>query len=613
MRICISTLFFLSLSILFAACQEFDYGYKSYEPDKADTYYTRRFANRDDVNVSITTETPGTPYFIYFENPYLSDEGLQGATPYLQGHTPLLTTLSVPRHIDSLYVVSPMRPMRVFAAGDIQIHDHNLIASTRVDITQKPYSLTDVPAYLSDRQSGTLQPHYYLSSDPHPGDGNEVFSSKNPEVTDELINYTNSVFQPGVVSPSELTKNTDLTFKGQTDDEYVAVWVTLLGHGSGDPDAGIWFYIYKDAATGPNPNDLKMLGFDSNKNLIESDLNKGKPAQGNYLFKLSEQQPSANPYPTVFIGYVRAGYNIGFCYQEVGVNGQEAKIRFTTPSLNAWAVQGGESTGGFIINREFGQHSFNIVGIEKYPGKKQTSDYDFNDALLLVETNPEIKPKEEIEITEIKTEISRSKGYYLFEDLYEPGVNTKNDNDFNDVVLYYEKVIYKITYGENTSYSCEYTAEKLANGCVNVNEVGVYHKAEGKDPERFVLYQQVTGQENMTTAPLYDQSNRKTFSFLLSSASDVILPYLRTTMIDGKPTSYDPTDPNNGNIYTTSYATKDFPYAMEIPFVTGSPFRWMKEGVCITEGYNWTDKSQDWYVNPLDASQLVPRTAGSTY
>ena len=38
-----------------------------------------------------------------------------------------------------------MRPMRVFAAGDIQIHDQNLIASTRVDITQKPYSLTEVP------------------------------------------------------------------------------------------------------------------------------------------------------------------------------------------------------------------------------------------------------------------------------------------------------------------------------------------------------------------------------------------------------------------------------------------------------------------------------------
>lgn len=613
----LSNLCSLVILSLLTACQDYDFGYKSYEPDVNETKYSRRFANRDDIDVNIVTETPGAPYFVYFCNPYNADGSFNGATAYLQGITPLRTKLSVPRHVDSLYVVSPMREMRVFPSGDLAIEDQNLCqpaSFTRVNIDKKPYALTDVPAYLSDLNNGSLQPHYYLSSDPNPSDDMPLFNNTNPDVTDDLINYTNSVFQPGVVDQSSLTKTTDLSFKSENNDDYVAVWVTLLGHGAGDPNAAIWFYIYEDSDTGPQAGDVQMLGFDSNNNLIATDLNKGKPSQGNSLFNLNEQNTASNPYPTVFIGYVKSGYNIGFCYQELGGNGQNAKIRFTTPTLNGWAVGGAAVSGGFIVNRELGQHSYNIVGIEKYPGQRGTGDNDFNDALLLVETNPEIKPKEEIEIKEVKEEIKRTKGYYLFEDLYEPG-KAVNDNDFNDVVLYYERVDYKITYGDIVSYSCDFSAEKLANGCDNINEVGIYHRAGEKEPKKYVLYEGVTGQENME-GPVgpFDHSGKKAFSFLMSSANDVILPYLRTTaQEDGALTPYDPTDPNKGNIYPTTYQTKDFPYAMEIPFVEGKPFRWMQEGICITEGYDWSKTSDTWYTAPTNPDKLVPRATDSTY
>lgn len=117
----------------------------------------------------------------------------------------------------------------------------------------------------------------------------------------------------------------------------------------------------------------------------------------------------------------------------------------------------------------------------------------------------------------------------------------------------------------------------------------------------------------MDIAPFFNGSEKEEITFKLDKENDVILPYLRTTAnAEGEPTEFDPTDPNKGNIYPQTYATKEFPYAMEIPFVENEPFRWMQEGVIITDGYsNWNTDS--WYTNPTDESKLVPRAEGSTY
>lgn len=189
----------------------FEESYKSYEPDTNETKYSRRFANRDDVNVNITTETPGAPYFVYFSNPYNPDGSFNGATAYLQGITPIRTKLSVPRHVDSLYVVSPMRDMRVLAAGDVMLEDKNLfqpVGVTRVNIQEKPYEVPD----------GTNSIVYINENI------NAVIS--NPDITDAVKNYANSCFPDNHknIPEESRTKNTDLTFTSENEDDYVAVW-----------------------------------------------------------------------------------------------------------------------------------------------------------------------------------------------------------------------------------------------------------------------------------------------------------------------------------------------------------------------------------------------------
>lgn len=127
-----------------------------------------------------------------------------------------------------------------------------------------------------------------------------------------------------------------------------------------------------------------------------------------------------------------------------GVNSINAKLRFTTPSLNEQAVQGDAGTGGVIINKELDGHEYNFVGFERIQttgGGNNTviSDYDFNDALLCIETS--LRPKNDIPVDPVETGII-TKGYYLFEDLNGAG---RNDNDFNDLVLFYEKNIHNIS------------------------------------------------------------------------------------------------------------------------------------------------------------------------
>lgn len=594
----LSNLCSLVILSLLTACQDYDFGYKSYEPDTNETKYSRRFANRDDVNVNITTETPGAPYFVYFSNPYNSDGSFNGATAYLQGITPIRTKLSVPRHVDSLYVVSPMREMRVLAAGDVRIEDKNLfqpVGVTRVNIQEKPYEVPD----------GTNSIVYINENI------NAVVS--NPDITDAVKNYANSCFPDNHknIPEESRTKNTDLTFTSENEDDYVAVWVTLLGKGKNDPTGKVWFYIYPSENQNPEYKEVTFFGMDNGivKQLSTSDqpaMNpNGYPSNKYPLFEANSeaQEPS-----TIFIGYVKSGYNIGFCYMPAKEQGiKNIRLRFTTPSLNAQASQGSKISDGTIVHQSLEvngtMHEFNFLGFENQA--KSPSDDDYNDMLLLIETNPEIRPKEEIEIETVITKTT-TQGYYLFEDLY--GNADKNDNDFNDAVLYYEKSIYNLGTANAPQWMCDFTAELLAYACVNTNTIGVYHNSHA-----FQLYEGITGEKNMEIAPVFDGSGKVKISFSLSGENDVILPYLRTTnTADGETTEFDPADPNKFNIYPTTYASKEFPYAMEIPFVEKNPFRWMQEGVIITDGYsNWNTDS--WYTNPTDESQLVPRAEGSTY
>lgn len=596
----------VALLLLAVSCQEYDFGYNPDTPDRASTEYSRRFANRDDVNVNIVTQTPGAPYFVYFDNPYDADGNYNGSTAYLQGRTPLNTTLSVPRHVDSLYIISPMREMVVMPVGDVNINEPNLFEDpvvTRVNIDEPPYQV-----------SPTATAAYWYDVEYTPT------ITGNAHVTNDVMNYVNSCFPSGTRNPAitseNLAKNTDLVLPEETSTNYVAVWITYLGKGAEDPNCNIWFYVYpKDT----NPTSILLYGLGSDGKIASYDWKSGKPNLENPLFQTKKL--SSTP-ATIFVGYVKAGYQIGLCYQETDQNGQAAKSRFTTPSLNNEAVGGGLLSGGLIINKELEvngeMHEFNFIGMErqtpKTNGNNQANDNDFNDALLCIETNPVMKPKEDVPIDPIIEKVTE-KGYYLFEDLYDKDHKGANDNDFNDVVVYYEKSTYNLGTEAAPVWKCDFSVDLLASACVNTNSIGVYHK-RSNDYRCFSLLEGITGQYNMDDVPVFNGENSHQITFTLETTSDVVLPYLRTIKDGDQLVEIDPDVPQenaDNNVYTTTYGTKNFPFVIEVPYQRNTLFQWSREGVIITDTYpNW-NKTATWYTDTPTTGCYVPRTSGGSY
>jgi len=613
-----SKIFYLTFALgifAFASCQEEDFGYKSYEPDKAETDYSLRFANRDAVKVNITTETPGAPYYVYFENP-IGEDGLHnGATAYLKANTPVETTLSVPRHVEKLYVATPNREVRELPVGDININDKDYlcpVAQTRVNTNAAPYLVPESARFCIYRD-----PNYAYNA------------TANPDVNQSVLNFVHNCFPSGTgesfVKPEYKEVNTDLVVPTSDTTEYTAVWITWLGMGTGDQECAVWFYVYPTGATDSyfgNKTEMWMYGRQFSDSI---DVNKGKPNRESCLFDSKKNKVG----DVVFVGYIKSGYSIGFMYQCYGTNGQQAKVRYTTPQQNKDVVGGDKTpqTGGFAINHTIDDHEYNFIGIErdtwKINGNTIESDHDFNDALLCVETSLPVKPYTPIPDDPREDEYI-TKGYYLFEDLN--GAASGNDNDFNDVVVYYEKILYskkEQTAADGThtlKWWCDFNVDLLANACQNTNAIGLYIKKTGEDtPFTTLLIENIQGLDNnMEIAPAYNGSTMvKRVHYSLNSKNDVILPFLRSVP-KGETYKYDPTSPqatsydaNRYNIYCTTYATSGFPYAIEVPFVQNNPFRWTKEGVKITNAYsNWNSK--DWYTAPSDASAVVPRAEGTT-
>lgn len=288
MKKIIECLAVMSGAAMLCSCQEEDFGYKPYAPDKAVTEYSARFINRDDVNVSIETETPGAPFFVYFENPFNAEGEYNGATAYLQGRTPLNLKLSVPRHVKHLYVTSPMREMRVLPVGDVNISDKNLFASadmTRVSAESVPY---EVPENITDA--------YYHETSP------QVVA--NADINDKVINQANSFFPDGKqnISQEQVSTNTDLTMPADAEDDYLAVWLTYLGQGANDPVGWIWMYYYPSDQTDPKLDQITMVGLNDNGTFNEFTISgKGNPNYATPLVKTDNYPKDANGKPNTMI------------------------------------------------------------------------------------------------------------------------------------------------------------------------------------------------------------------------------------------------------------------------------------------------------------------------
>ncbi len=519
--------------------------------DHGGASYAGSFSNVKTVNVNISSPYNTAYYSVFYEYPYADGDLVK--TPALTGVTPINTTLDVPNDVKKLYVLGD-GTLRTFNVGNVEISTTRSIVTTNA-----------IDAKVMEYINGSCFPE---------------------------ASYN--------VRKLDLFKCTDLVIASSPETgefDKAEVWVTYLNDGGFYIAGGygyLWFYTYPTEKLGPSMTvkDLTFYGMNAATQEIiqvsyDTDIANGNKRKNPLFYSKNEQVDGVSSFKKIKLGEFEKGLNIGFVYYGTGV------ARFSTPYLNTEIVNKtlkyGAPDGNYIVNGKvsngFMRHikiedskgktfEGNVLGMENRAPGESAYDGDYNDMLLLVESNPlALKPQEEIDDAP-KIESRRSQGVYLFEDNYP----ARGDYDFNDVVVEYDIV----DFYKSANKAKQVAARLLANGCGFTNTFGF------KQGNTYIPYiTDVVGYRNVSGAAL------EPFGEWISQVLyGDILPYLEN---------------GNGKIVDPlTYNTGEYPYVLDIPHATSDfMFRWCQEKKPINEAYNFVDRAPDWYLTPADESKVV--------
>jgi hypothetical protein len=572
--------FFWMFAFVFAACHN---TVDLYDPtqgentDKGGLEYAEQFSNDQEITVSIHTLV-GTYYALFTAYPY-GDEGNLVETPVVQGNTPIDISVSIPKDVEKLYLLS-WEGVQELAVQDVVIDESSNQNNTRSD--------------LNDTQLRELrQAAYNLFPE-------MVYNFRR----EELYKCTDLVIAETESSGEFETANVSLTYLGDG------------GFGTSGNDITLYMYTYPtEKRETLTLDDVTFYGLDRTtmKPMVVSydDVYDGRY----YIFKHRECR---NSFPVANMGDFPKGVNVGFCMNGTRTN----KLKFSTPALNPNDMYVGQTIvdkgtkvaarssnmqtlyyndgkGDFTFDERhvsscFIQHyvatdgnEYNILGCDntlpfeitpRTDGKFQCSfDGDYNDFLAMVETNPnKIQPNETIIGEETKVS-STEHGYYLFEDQYPE----KGDFDFNDVV-----VEYKATHYENKTHKVD--VRVVAKGCRYNNTFGFYD-----DFGSVEVIKNILGYQNVSPEGPWeiDEDAEWTTVNLTGTWKTVVTPYLYN---------------GNGEVSKKTYNTDNYPYVLDIPYNTNNPFRWCIESQPIDKAYKF-NSGNGWYNTPIDESLVITR------
>ncbi len=541
------------VSLLFFTCCLFScVNDKDLYEDHGGESYAKSFSNTTTVNVNISSPYNTAYYSVFYENPY--EDGDLVKTPVLTGVTPINTTLDVPNDVKKLYVVGD-GIFRTFNVGDVEIATTRGIVSTNA-----------IDAKVMEYINGSCFPEAAYN-----------------------------------VRKADLFKCTDLVIQSSAETgefDKAEVWITYLNDGGfyiGGGYGRLWFYTYPTNKLGPDMtiNDVTFYGMNAaTQEIIQvayaTEVAKGNNAKYPLFYSKNEQVEGISNFKKIKLGEFEKGLNIGFVYYGTGVP------RFSTPYLNTAVdnktLKYGGTDGNYIVNGKvsngFMRHikiedskgsifEGNVLGMENRAPGESAYDGDYNDMLLLIESNPlALKPQEEID-DPTKPETKRYQGVYLFEDNYPD----RGDYDFNDAVVEYDIV----DFYKSSTKTKQVAVRLLAKGCDYNNTFGF---KQGTTYVPFIT--DITGYKNVSGAAL------EPFGGWVSQVMfGEILPYLE----NGKHKIVDP----------TTYNTGEYPYVLDIPHATADfMFKWCREKQPIDEAYHFIDRTANWYMTPADNSKVIP-------
>ncbi|MDR0894083.1 MAG: LruC domain-containing protein [Prevotellaceae bacterium] len=364
-----------------------------------------------------------------------------------------------------------------------------------------------------------------------------------------LWNKILNIYPEGVVNTVNGSLETCTDLVSQADN--TEAWVSFLNAG-GDVTCKIYYYVYqKDATTPPAL---------SEENLIFDDVsNKNEPTLGTRKY----------------LGTFNKGDIVGFAIKSSGEDG----IKYSTPHFNSnpivkTARNGANLVGatmGIIRSIEYMGVEYQIYGAEDFYG---WADMDYNDILLLVQSNPPMKPMNELPSPDKEMGRTIREGIWIFEDNYP----TEGDYDFNDVVVRY--------------YIEEPDDSSNANVFLRVAAVGANFNNKFGINEEWLINSGLSGYKNVYIERPETETTIQ--SFVIPQAAE-----------------YDP-KLNNGkndiskdseNIYNANY-----PYVLDIP--SFDAFQWCQETKRIDLAYpkysSWVANGcgvidSDWYKYPNTA------------
>lgn len=538
-------------------------------PIKGGEEYANQFKNSSDIKVSINSQYEGTFYSIYYGNPY--EEGSLVKEAYLEGKTPISTSLKVPNDVEILYIIGNGKQIEC-PVKDITIDDNT--PSTR----------------------GTT-------------------------ITDAVLNAINSKYFPekyNNIKDKDLYKCTDLKIaesESTGEFEKAEVWITYLSDGgfaNSNQYGKLWFYTYPsdkretltvDDCTFYGKNSQgKIISIDYNTHININDANSTNNHLPIFYSKDENAKAKIGDYTKITLGTFAKDLNIGFVF-----HGPNERPQFTTPSLNLsetnnkfiakdYNYKGKTITykadnttfkieknisNGFIYHIKEGNFEGNVLGMENRTPGYSAYDGDYNDMLCLIESNPiAIEPIDTITPPNQEETYTIEKGYYLFEDNYPQ----QGDFDFNDVVIEYSIK----TSTEKGNESKTVTAKLLAKGCAFTNEFG-FKDNNGYTP----FFTGIYGKENIVgtinETGVTDRNGNTTVTKVLVGT---IKPYLH----NGK-----------AYIFEDVYNTDAYPYVLDIPISDSSiSFRWCQESKQISDAYSFdAPRAKNWYMQPKNENLII--------
>ncbi|WP_455671642.1 LruC domain-containing protein [Phocaeicola sp.] len=435
----------------------------------------------------------GVRFGVYTSEPCLNEDG-KLENPAFVGYTnkagQLEAKVVVPKNISRLYII----PLSAgYSAGDAEeLPSYDIQDVITASFTAVPFPTASSRTRAAENDIYTITENIssnykglcilykntevnYMGIPKTADAGGSALVSKATLSTD-FTNKVNKLYpEKQNVTDADFSKNSDLKI---VDTNGAEVWVTYIGDGgfyvnNWNVYNSLMYYNYTESelssmdSSTPATLHMTMLLPNTNQRYCTTGL------------KVQLLYWDGNQYSKIF----PEGTRIGFSVARKGYNGNKSLVTegsaynfksttypslsdvegnyYSTPQLN----KVGKSQA---VTRRIDNYDYCVTGLDIRPIGDPQSDYDFNDVLIAISSNPveAIQPGAVIDPVEEATSTESTYGTLAFEDLWP----SQGDYDMNDFVVNYAYNLGKNETNGITQITLEF--EPIAKGAAGSTQIG---------------------------------------------------------------------------------------------------------------------------------------------